>query len=147
MTVYRLLQVSTAMAMFLTPCAAQVQPGSTGGSIGKTDKSVSGGGEPASPEQRSRAPVRTRDADKKISSDSGGPKAYSTPTFDGIRVDWCLGDSMHGCGKSAADAWCRSKGHANSTSFAWEYHSPAIRMISRTKCDGFCGAFTKVVCE
>ena len=38
------------------PCVAQVQPGSTGGSIGKTEKSISGGegGEPNTP-PRSRS--------------------------------------------------------------------------------------------
>jgi hypothetical protein len=35
--------------MFSVPCLAQVQPGSTGGSIGKTDKSVSGGEEAKQP--------------------------------------------------------------------------------------------------
>jgi hypothetical protein len=31
------------IGMFSVPCAAQIQPGSTGGSIGKTEKSISGG--------------------------------------------------------------------------------------------------------
>jgi len=118
--------------MFSAPCVAQVQPGSTGGTIGKTDKSISGEGQPTPPEQRSKRSVKTRDADKKNSPDSddrGGPKAYSNPTLNGIRVDWCLGDSLRGCGKPAADAWCRSRGHASSASFAWDYHSPAIRMV------------------
>jgi hypothetical protein len=41
-----------AVILFLTgaaPCVAQVQPGSTGGSIGKTDKSISGGESTAEP--------------------------------------------------------------------------------------------------
>lgn len=45
----RVLQVSLALAMFAVPCVAQVQPGSTGGSIGKTDKSISGGEEANQP--------------------------------------------------------------------------------------------------
>jgi len=130
---------------------AQVQPRSTGGTIGKQNKSVSGKDQPAPSKQRSKRPVQTRDGDKKISSDddgTGGRKVYSNPMLNGTRIDWCSDVSFPGgCGKAAADAWCRSKGLARSTSFAWNYHSPAIRLVSRTICDGFCGAFTKVVCE
>lgn len=38
----RILQVALAIALVAAPCFAQVQPGSTGGSIGKQDKSISG---------------------------------------------------------------------------------------------------------
>jgi hypothetical protein len=43
MTGWCFLRVGLALAMFAVPCIAQVQPGSTGGSIGKTEKSISGG--------------------------------------------------------------------------------------------------------
>ena len=145
----RLVLTALAVEMFVTPCVAQVQPGSTGGSIGKTDKSISGEGQSAAPEPRSKPSVRVRDADKKSSTDGddrGSPKVYSNPKINGLRVIWCAGESFPGsCGRPAADAWCRSKGLSRSTSFAWDYHSPAI--LSRTKCDGVCGALTKVVCE
>jgi len=45
----RALYVSLALCVLSMPCVAQVQPGSTGGSIGKTDKSVSGGEEAKQP--------------------------------------------------------------------------------------------------
>jgi hypothetical protein len=130
--------------------SARAQAGSTGGMIGKTDKSVSGGGdEPAPPKLQSKAPARPRSADKKLSSDdkgTGRQKVFANPTINGIRVDWYSGEG-NTKGQPAADAWCRSKGFTHSTSFAWEFHSPAIRIATRTTCSGFCGAFTKVVCE
>jgi len=46
---YRFVLCILVLGMFLVPCVAQVQPGSTGGSIGKTDKSISGGEEANKP--------------------------------------------------------------------------------------------------
>ena len=65
----RLLQVGLIVGMFSVPCFAQMQPGSTGGSIGKADKSISGGGEPSSPH---RAVPSTR-------SRSGNPGGEEKP--------------------------------------------------------------------
>lgn len=148
---YRFVPCVLILALFSLPCVAQVQPGSTGGTIGKQDKSISGDDQPGPSGQRAKRSVRSRDSDKKIVTDGdgrGGRKVYSNPSLNGIRVDWCPGDiPLSGCGKPVADAWCRSKGHPRSTSFAWKYHSPAIRLESRTVCDGFCGALTEVVCE
>jgi hypothetical protein len=42
------------VGMFSVPCVAQVQPGSTGGSIGKTDKSISGRESNTATKSRSR---------------------------------------------------------------------------------------------
>jgi hypothetical protein len=135
---------------FADASSALAQAGSVGGTISKQDKSISGGeDQPAPPKQRSKGPTRPRNGDKKISSDDkgrGSQKVYVNPTLNGTRIDWYSGEGG-GWGKPAADAWCRSKGLARSTSFAWEYHSPVIRIVTRTTCDGFCGAFTKVVCE
>jgi hypothetical protein len=44
------------IATFSAPCVAQVQPGSTGGTIGKQDKSISGGEEPSKPSGGTRQP-------------------------------------------------------------------------------------------
>jgi WSC domain len=41
--VHRLILSIFVIGMISVPCVAQLQPGSTGGSIGKTDKSISGG--------------------------------------------------------------------------------------------------------
>jgi hypothetical protein len=129
---------------------AFAQAGNTGGSIGKADKSISGGEEqPAPPKLRSTAPARPRSADRKASSGdkgAGGQKVFASPTINGIRVDWYSGEGDTK-GQPAADAWCRSKGFARAASFAWEFHSPAIRIVTRTTCSSFCGAFTQVVCE
>jgi hypothetical protein len=142
--------VCVMSALLVADRTAFAQAGSTSGTIGKQDKSISGGeDQPAPPKQRSKGPARPRNGDKKISSDDkdrGSQKVYVNPTLNGTRVDWYSGESG-GWGKPAADAWCRSKGLMRSTSFAWEYHSPVIRIVTRTTCDGFCGAFTKVVCE
>jgi hypothetical protein len=43
--VHRFVLCALVVGMFSAPCVAQVQPGSTGGSIGKQDKSISGGEE------------------------------------------------------------------------------------------------------
>src|SRR5665213_2917155 len=148
--VHRFVLCVSIIGMFSVPCVAQVQPGTTGGTIGKQDKSISSGeDQPAPSKQRSKDPARSRNRNKKISSDDkgrGSQKVYVNPTLNGTRIDWYSGESG-GWGQPAADAWCRSKGLNRSTSFAWEYHSPVIRIVTRTRCDGFCGAFTRVVCE
>ena len=46
---HRFVLCALAVGVFSAPCVAQVQPGSTGGSIGKIDKSVSGGEEANQP--------------------------------------------------------------------------------------------------
>ena len=46
---HRFALCALAVGVFSAPCVAQVQPGSTGGSIGKTDKSISGGEEANQP--------------------------------------------------------------------------------------------------
>jgi len=43
--VHRFVVSVLIIGTFCVPCVAQVQPGSTGGSIGKTEKSISGGEE------------------------------------------------------------------------------------------------------
>jgi hypothetical protein len=45
------------------PSSAFAQAGSTGGTIGKTDKSLSGGGEERSPEPRAKSRATRRDSD------------------------------------------------------------------------------------
>jgi hypothetical protein len=52
--VHRFVLCALAVGMFSVSCFAQVQPGSTGGSIGKTDKSVSGGEETQASHSRAR---------------------------------------------------------------------------------------------
>jgi hypothetical protein len=54
-----LVMCALAVGVLSAPCVAQVQPGSTGGSIGKTDKSLSGGEEPGAPRTRYRPKQET----------------------------------------------------------------------------------------
>jgi hypothetical protein len=68
----RVLQVSLALAMFSVPCFAQVQPGSAGGSVGKIDKSVSGGEEPQTPPPARAAPKPSNATPAKHAEESGG---------------------------------------------------------------------------
>ena len=66
---HRFVLCALALGLFSAPCVAQVQPGSTGGSIGKIDKSISGGEDAVEP----RAPAKSR---------SKGPRPVDTTTSD-----------------------------------------------------------------
>jgi hypothetical protein len=132
---------------------AFAQAGATGGTIGKTDKSVSGGGDQPAPELRSTAPARPRGADKKPSSDekgTRGQKVFVNPTIKGIRVDGCMKWGPVDCGAPAADHWCRSKGFEHAIEFSTEKVHPTIFQDPQSSvrvCDYFfCGAFNRIVC-
>jgi hypothetical protein len=130
------------LALFAADATAFAQAGSTGGTIGNTDKSVSGGSE--------AEPSRNLSHGQK-SPKSAGPKVFENPTLNGIRVDRCMAWGPTGCNAPAANHWCRSKGFARATDSSWEVHQPTIFQdpASSVKvCDHFyCGAFTRVVCE
>jgi hypothetical protein len=53
------IAISAALAIFATPNAAFAQAGSTGGAIGKQDKSISGGDEQSEPSGSARHPRRS----------------------------------------------------------------------------------------
>ena len=74
-----------------------------------------------------------------------GPNTFVNPSVEGYRVDWCerLGA---GCGKPAADAFCRLKGFTQSTRHVVARHigaqSPtrtlgAGEICNAPECDGF----------
>ena len=132
---------STSISVF-------AQAGSTGGTLGNTDKSASGGREEASqgsghqhktikPAARAGVPAKP----------AGGPKTFQDPRIGGAHVNWCMTAQLGGCGQPAANAWCESKGFSHATSFHWVVQSPAITQGDHERCDGFCGAFTYVTCE
>ena len=80
----------------------------------------------------------------------GAAKKYINPTFNGARLDWCYAWST-GCGKQAADAFCKSKGFDNSTGFSMAADigaSTPTRLISTgAVCDqNFCDGFTFIDC-
>jgi hypothetical protein len=131
--------ISCLIALHVADRAAFAQAGSTGGTLGKTDKSASGG-----EEQQQTKPRRSRIV---------GPKTFQNPTINGIRVDVCLGKLIEGitgtgCYAPAADAWCRSKGLSRAISFTNEMTSPTYRQGEHSICRvATCAAFTEIVCE
>lgn len=41
---------------------------------------------------------------------------FDDPTHHGLRLDWCL-NFRTGCGKAAADAYCKSKSYGEATDY------------------------------
>jgi hypothetical protein len=124
---------------------AFAQAGSTGGVIGKTDKSVSG-------EERGAEPNKTAKPPSKSQSDAPGrSNVFENPTINGIRVDRCMKWGPVGCGEPAANYWCRSKGFQRAASWSGTEIRPTIFQDPQSSvkvCDYFfCGGFTRVVCE
>jgi hypothetical protein len=134
------------IGMLSVPVLAQIQPGSTGGSIGKTDKSISGGesGEP-------RTPVKSRSKRQQPANTSARSKIFNNPTINGIRVDRCMKWGPEDCGAPAANHWCQSKGFARATDWSVEKVHPTIFQDPQSPhkvCDYFfCDAFTRIACE
>jgi|SRR5580704_8593968 hypothetical protein len=152
------MRALTCVAIMLTAAALSVpfapnafaQAGSTGGTLGNTDKSISGERQEPSSQGSARRhkaikPAPRADAPAKP---TGGPKTFRDPRINGARVDWCMTPELGpGCGQSAANAWCTSKGFSRATSFNWIVQSAAFRQGDHTLCNGYCGAFTDVTCE
>src|ERR1019366_6164027 len=136
---------------FANASSALAQAGSTGGTIGNHDKSISGGTEAIGTDSKPTRKVkrepdglgRTKPQDKL----SGTPKTFRNPTLRGVGVDWCMSADMGGCGQVAATTWCRSKGLSKATDFKWKAMSPVYRQGDNEICKGFCGGFTQVTCE
>lgn len=124
----------------LTDRIALGQAGSTGGTIGKTDKSSSGG-EISEPSDH-RA-TRTKEKTKQ--------HAFQNPIVDGQRVDYCLLANARGCGQEAADAWCRRNGLSHATSWKTEKAPEGYKLGDAvTSCNPFaggCDVFTLVYCN
>jgi hypothetical protein len=131
-------------------CVAQVQPGSTGGSIGKTDKSISGEGEFAPLEQRSRGSVRARDAAKKTPSNHDGRGARRPIQIQRSTEAVSIGVSVTAC-TVAEGPLPTSVAAAKGTQARRTSRGNITRRQSESSpgqgYDGFCGAFTRVVCE
>jgi hypothetical protein len=120
---------------------AFAQAGSTGGTIAKTNKSISGGAEAEQPTQKSpRAPPQ-----------AARSRIFENPTINNIRVDGCMKWGPVDCGAPAASYWCRSKGFGRATDWSVEKVHPTIFQDPHSSvkvCDYFfCGAFTRIVCE
>jgi hypothetical protein len=132
-----------------------IAQGSTGGTIGKTDKSASGGEQADEPRDGKRsADERAKTRSRRSESVRiVGPKTFQNPTTNGIRVDRCLGNIIEGlagtgCGAPAADVWCHSKGLSRSISFTEDTASPTYRLGEHSICRAQpCSAFGEIVCE
>ena len=129
------------LVSFAAATTAFSQAGSTGGTIAKTNKSISGGVEAEPSRQKSqRAPPQ-----------SARPKIFENPTINNIRVDGCMKWGPVDCGAPAANHWCRSKGFARATDWSTEKVHPTIFQDPQSSvkvCDYFfCGAFTRIACE
>jgi hypothetical protein len=152
----RIIAVPLFCAMLCSPSSnmpAHAQAGSTGGTVGNVNKSLSGEEKKQSDEDTIRhqkhnkqlspnkSPLRSADAPK------GAPRIYTNPTIQGKRVDRCLTYGVN-CDEPAATAWCRSKGFSRATSWALEVVSPTYIQESGQTCDGFvCRGFTQIVCQ
>jgi hypothetical protein len=132
------IAVLAALVVIATSSASLAQAGSTGGSVGKTDKSVSGGEEPRTP----------------AISQKPHPKAhtFSRPLINGMAIDHCAKNSDQSCDEPAATTWCRSKGFLRATAWKFESVPRAFRLLDMTTCDTSssrlgCGGFTKITCQ
>lgn len=75
---------------------------------------------------------------------------FYNPKHGGDRLDWCLNWGV-GCGKQAANAYCKKRGYKKATSFQI---APNIGATQRTRligtgavCDqGFCDGFKRITC-
>ncbi len=72
---------------------------------------------------------------------------FDAPKIKGVRVDNCLNWGQ-GCGKPAADHFCRGKGYQRADSFSTGYFKPTYVMGDNKVCDqSGCVAFTQIVCQ
>jgi hypothetical protein len=140
-----------ALTHLVSANAALAQAGNTGGTIGKQDKSISGGEEANGPDSKRTRHVKRASGGllrKRAQNEpSGMPKTFRNPTLRGVGVDWCMSADMGGCGQVAATTWCRSQGLSKATDFKWKTMSPVYRQGDGDICKGFCGGFTQVTCE
>jgi hypothetical protein len=126
--------------------AAFAQAGSVGGTIGNTDKSISGGTETEqarhkSQPSRQNAPARPESKQK----------VFVNPTIDGLPVDRCLTYAAD-CNEPAASAWCRRKGMTHATGWKYENKSHSGHVVGASggdhrDCNFGCDGFTQVICE
>jgi hypothetical protein len=72
---------------------------------------------------------------------------FAFPQFENYRVDWCYKQKT-GCGKRAADSFCRHLGYRRSKGYEKEVHVSATRTIgSQALCFGqACSGFSRITC-
>ena len=82
---------------------------------------------------------------------SAGTKTFYKPTHGGDRLDLCMNWGQ-GCGKPAANAFCKAKGYDKTTGYSVDHNigltSPTRLIGTGAVCDqGFCDGFKKVTCQ
>jgi len=69
---------------------------------------------------------------------------FFAPQIEGQRIGACLSEG--GCGKPAADAFCRAEGYDHATIFQRERSQSARLIDSGLVCEKDCTAFRQVKC-
>ncbi len=77
------LVFSIGLVLLPAIAVAQVQPGSTGGAIGKQNKSISGEEDSTPPVQGPKGSARTRDRDRKTSTNNDGADGQNATSLRG----------------------------------------------------------------
>ena len=78
-------------------------------------------------------------------AEASSVRNYFSPTLDGIRVAACLSDG--GCGKPAADAFCKAQGFQRAMLFERQPYAETRNIDSGDLCKGgSCVAFRQVKC-
>lgn len=77
-------------------------------------------------------------------------RTFDNPKYNGDRLDWCLNWGK-GCGREAANAYCKSKGFEKATSFSQASNIGARRSTrligTGAVCDqDFCDGFRRITC-
>jgi hypothetical protein len=123
--------------------AAFSQAGSLGGTLGQTDKSLSG---QRQDEPRTPPKAAPRPKPSIAPKPSAATKVFHNPSIGGVRLDVCLHFSTE-CNEPAASAWCRSHGFTRASAWNIETVSPTVLPDGQTCSAGFCHGFTTILCE
>jgi hypothetical protein len=78
------------------------------------------------------------------SATAGEVRNFFAPEIGGARLDACL--AAGGCGKPAADAFCKVQGYDRAVIFQRETSSATQAIDSGKTCTGSCTAFRQVKC-
>ncbi|MBM3520717.1 MAG: hypothetical protein FJX63_08110 [Alphaproteobacteria bacterium] len=72
---------------------------------------------------------------------------FFAPELDGRRLDSCLAGN-EGCGKPAADAYCRAQGYETAVLFQREAAKETVMLGDGAQCNGpACVAFRQIKCQ
>jgi len=83
-------------------------------------------------------------------SATAATRTFDNPTYKGNRLDWCL-NWAKGCGKAAADAYCKYRGYQKARRFSQASdigkRHPTRLIGTGAVCDQrFCDGFRRIIC-